>query len=443
MDRRWALVQGTLADGEGFFLEDGGILVRGGDIEAVGPSEEIRRRCEGDGTEVISVGGRPVFPGFLNAHHHLYSSLTAGIAPRGAVTDFISNLELLWWHLDGVHDEESVYWSALWGLAQGIRAGVTAVIDHHASQSFVRGSLAMEARAFRDAGVRGVLCFETSDRGPGTVEDQLEENIDFFRSVASSDDLRGVMGLHASLTLGEESLRRVARRRPPSMPVHVHCGEDRSDRERCRDWGYLGPVDRLARFGLLDQSSLLVHCLHLDEAEYPLLEELGCWVLANPESNAKNGVGRLDQHRLSRWVLGTDGMTGNMLASLRSAFLLGDPGGDALGLLGEAFFVRGHELARQFFPGVGRLVPGAPADLAVVDYSPVTPLTRENLMGHLVFGAQGAEAFITAVRGKILWREGRFTVFDERELRRGAREAATRLWRRFEERAPGGYRSSL
>ncbi|HQK25013.1 MAG TPA: amidohydrolase family protein, partial [Synergistaceae bacterium] len=132
MDRRWALVQGTLADGEGFFLEDGGILVRGGDIEAVGPSEEIRRRCEGDGTEVISVGGRPVFPGFLNAHHHLYSSLTAGIAPRGAVTDFISNLELLWWHLDRVHDEESVYWSALWGLAQGLRAGVTAVIDHHA-----------------------------------------------------------------------------------------------------------------------------------------------------------------------------------------------------------------------------------------------------------------------------------------------------------------------
>lgn len=440
VERRWALVRGTLADGENFFLEDGGVLVRGTTIEAVGSSEEIRGRC-GEDTEVIPVGGRLIFPGFLNAHHHLYSALTAGIAPRGEVTNFLSNLELLWWPLDSVHDEESVYWSTLWGLAQGLRAGVTAVIDHHASQSFVRGSLAVEARAFRDAGVRGVLCFETSDRGRVPVEEQLEENIDFARSVENSPDLRGVLGLHASLTLGEESLRQVARRRPPSLPVHVHCGEDRADLLRCRELGYLGPVDRLARFGLLDRTSLLVHCLHLDEGEYPLLEERGCWVLANPESNAKNGVGRLDRRRVSRWVLGTDGMSGNMLASLRSAFLLGETGGDALLRLGEAFFARGHDLERQFFAGAGRLTPGAPADLAVVDYLPVTPLTRENLMGHLVFGAQGAAAFLTAVGGKILWREGKMGHLDEEELREKARETATRLWRRFEEKIPTGYGS--
>ena len=431
MERSWALVQGTLADGEDLFLEDGGVLVRGATIEAVGSSEEIQRRCGSD-TEVIRVGGRLIFPGFLNAHHHLYSALAAGVAPRGPVTDFPSNLEFLWWRLDGAHDEASVYWSALWGLSQGLRAGVTTVIDHHASQHFVRGSLATEARAFRDAGVRGVLCFETSDRGPRPVEDQLEENLDFAQSVGTSEDLRGVLGLHASLTLGEESLGLVARRRPRSLPVHVHCGEDRSDLERCRELGYLGPVDRLARFGLLDRSSLLVHCLHLDEAEYGLLEERGCWVLANPESNAKNGVGRLDRRRVSRWVLGTDGMSGNMLASLRSAFLLGETGGDALPSLGEAFFARGHELTRQFFPGAGRLASGAAADLAVVDYRPVTPLTRNNLMGHLVFGAQGAEAFLTAVGGKILWREGRLLHLDEEELRKSTRRAAANLWERYQ-----------
>ena len=38
---------------------------------------------------------------------------------------------------------------------------------------------------------------------------------------------------------------------------------------------------------------------------------------------------------------------------------------------------------------LGRLVPGALADVNVVDYDPPTPLTAENINGHLLFGISG------------------------------------------------------
>ena len=45
-------------------------------------------------------------------------------------------------------------------------------------------------------------------------------------------------------------------------------------------------------------------------------------------------------------------------------------------------------LAEVFFPGqtIGKLVPGAVADVILVDYHPFTPLTAGNLPWHILFG---------------------------------------------------------
>ena len=50
-------------------IRDGGMLIRDGKIERVGPSEEIEK-IVGD-AEIVDAGGRVVMPGFVDAHTHL------------------------------------------------------------------------------------------------------------------------------------------------------------------------------------------------------------------------------------------------------------------------------------------------------------------------------------------------------------------------------------
>ena len=50
-------------------IRNGGMFVRDGKIETVGPSDEIEKNA-GD-AEVLDVGGRVVMPGFVDAHTHL------------------------------------------------------------------------------------------------------------------------------------------------------------------------------------------------------------------------------------------------------------------------------------------------------------------------------------------------------------------------------------
>ncbi len=96
--------------------------------------------------------------------------------------------ENLWWRLDRALDEESLYYSGLICSLEAIRSGCTAVIDHHASPDYIAGSLSQLRQAFLKVGLRGMTCFETTDRNGGAKELQagVEENIRFAREIDSA-----------------------------------------------------------------------------------------------------------------------------------------------------------------------------------------------------------------------------------------------------------------
>ena len=87
--------------------------------------------------------------------------LWAGIRPS---KDFTGILKNLWWKLDGALDKESLYYSGITGALEAIKCGTTAVIDHNASPSFIKGSLSTLMSCFMEAGLRGILCYEVTDR---------------------------------------------------------------------------------------------------------------------------------------------------------------------------------------------------------------------------------------------------------------------------------------
>ena len=421
---------GWVTNGTDVFIENGGIVMDNGRIEAVGRFEDLRDPH----ADWIPTHGRLILPGFLVAHHHLYSALAPGISPLGPTPNFRKILENLWWPLDRALDAETVYASALHGLMDALRHGVTLVFDHHASMGFIRGSLQQVARAFEETGVRGLLAFEVSDRaGAATLEDQIRENLDFWERHRNHPRLRGIFGLHANFTLSEDTLHRIREALPPDLGIHIHCGEDREDLDYALRLGYQGLVDRLHRYGLLEAPSLLAHCIHLTDRDYDLLGTLDtAWVVSNPESNANNQVGRMDRRRIRTYLLGTDGMSGDMVATLRSHYLLGRGKDEDFAELHRTFFEHRYAAQQVFFPDAAPpFHPGSRADIAVLEYQPVTPLRPDNLLGHLIFGARTARAFLTIVDGQVRYHAGKFPHLNADEARERIRAAARKLWERY------------
>jgi len=418
---------------------DGALAWQGDRILDLGDTSEMIGRYPD--AVVLDGRGGLVLPGLVNLHHHFYSSLARGLNPGRQMDNFGEILDGLWWRLDRALDADTIRVSAELALADSIRWGVTTVFDHHASPTVIGGSLEIIAKAVEDAGLSAVLCYEITDRNghDGAIEG-LEENLAFFANRRDDARIRGMLGFHASFTVDDATLRGAAEERPAGMGCHIHVAEDPLDLRVSKVIYDNGPVQRLERCGLIDDRTLAVHCIHLGTDDRRRLAEGGAVIIHNPESNANNGVGRLDLEGAAddgcRVGLGTDGMSSSVLGSLRAAFL-GVRGGRrdptaGFTVVPELLAVNA-EVAGQFLdePQLGRLEVGAPADFFVLDQAPPTPVTAENLFAQMVYGAAGSPVRHTVARGRVVMEDHRIATLDPTRMAEQARTATPGLWERF------------
>lgn len=387
------------------------------------------------GEHVLDVSGKLVMPGLVCAHTHLYSVLSRGMpGPAHTPRNFLEVLEHVWWRLDQALDEESLYASAVIGALEAIQAGTTTLIDHHASPGFVRGSLDVVARALEDVGLRGILSYEVTDRRGEAERDQgLAEHRAFLQR--SSDLLRGMVGGHASFTLGTDSLEGMgAIVRDHGVGSHVHVAEDRFDVEDSEHRYRMSVVERLAKAGLLDERSIVAHAVHCNDSDLALIAESGATVVHNPRSNMNNAVGYARLALGSKRVaLGTDGIGADMFEEAKMAFFQAQEAQLGLGAEGiTAMLAHGAQFAgRSFDLPMGRLEVGRAADLMILDYSSPTPLTAGNLPWHFIFGMNSRMVDTVLVAGRPVLVGGRFPHLNVDRLYQQAREAAGRMWERM------------
>jgi putative selenium metabolism protein SsnA len=388
--------------------------------------------------ERVDCSGCLVIPGNVVAHHHLYSALARGMPYRLDLPGtFVQILQRVWWRLDRALDAESVWLSAWVGGADALLAGTTTVVDHHASPNAIKDSLDQVASALEQIGARSVLCYEVTDRdGPERAAAGLEEHRRFAerRHPLSSQ----LVGAHASFTLSEETLAScVELANELGTGIHVHVAEDAADERDAQARFGRRVVERLADAGALSDRSLLAHCVHIDEREASLIHASGSWVAHNPRSNMNNRVGQAPVAALgNRLTLGTDGFDGDLFAESRVAYLRARESDPSVGPEWAVARVAASGrlgAAATGEPLLGRIEPGAPADLVVLAYDPPTPITSANLGGHWVFGMSARDVRDVLVNGEFVVRERRLTRTDDRELRGRSREVAERLWRRMDE----------
>jgi putative selenium metabolism protein SsnA len=424
-------------DDENRIIQDGAITVNAGHIQAVDQSSRIAVPSD---VHSVDLGGRIVMPGQILAHTHLYSYLARGLAPDMIPHTFVEQLKAMWWRLDEALSLDDVYWSAKGACIDALKSGTTTVIDHHASPSCIEGSLEACARAISEIGVRGALAYEVTDRhGMENALIGIEENIRAAELVKDTSGLLSArMGLHASFTLSDKTLDHVAE--APRLGIHVHVAEDAADVSLTRDEYGTGIIERFAKRSLLDENTILVHGVYLEDTELEMIADSGAFLVHNPRSNMNNGVGvanlEIYLERGINLAIGSDGMGPDPSDDALAAILLqrhrvGDPS-PAWGLIQDMYCTGNPAIAKQTFGiPLGRIAKGFAADFVVRDYFPPTPLTPANWWAHLLFGLNRAPIHLVVVDGDELIREGRMVHIDEARVSHECRNRAKSIWNRW------------
>jgi cytosine/adenosine deaminase-related metal-dependent hydrolase len=394
--------------------------------------------------------------------------------PRKMPRDFPEILKYIWWRLDRALDGESIELSGAVGALDALRCGTTTLIDHHASPNCIGGSLDLLERGINAVGLRAVLCYEVTDRnGRAGAAAGLEENRRYIekrrndetpkrRNAQTSkrgDSRRrfaGMVGAHAAFTLSDASLRAcVELAAELDAGLHIHVAEDPADDRVCRERYGAALLNRLHKCGLFDKAtgvaarSILAHGTHLSPRDAGRVSAQVAAVAHNPRSNMNNRVGYAPVAWMTNVLLGTDGIGGDMFTEARHAWFKGcDAAACAelparrplqepvaihtparvLAMLAHSARVAGDMLGCT----LGRLTPGAAADIVITDYVPATPLDDANAAAHLIFAIGPQHVRHVIVSGRWLLRDRTPLLLDEGKTRRRAAAAARALWRRMQ-----------
>ncbi len=429
---------------ENKIIENGAILVEDGIIKKIGNTEEIKSAHKD--IDFIDFNGLWMMPGNIIAHTHLYSTFARGMALKDeAPSNFVEILQRLWWRLDKALTQEDIYFSALVYLIQCIKSGTTTIIDHHASPSYITNSLDVLSQAIFESGIRASLCYEVSDRdGKEKAEKGIEENIRFLRKCKEYPTryVKGAFGIHASFTVSDETMKKcIEAAKEEKATIHIHVEEDLADRKDSEEKYGVPVLKRLDNLGATEVPILAIHCVHITPQEIELAKQKDIYIVHNPSSNMNNAVGvapvlkMMDENIIVG--LGTDGMSADLFWEMKILPLLhkvntGDPRTFSFDKI-QKILKNNTQICNLFWKEaqMGAIEEGYFADVIGIKYDPPTPLTPENVLGHLLFGIDNSMVDTTIVNGQILMKERKLLHLDEKYILQKSRELAKKMWDRF------------
>ncbi len=407
------------------------IHVEGGRIRSLGEDLPADR--------VIEAAGLYAFPSLKNAHTHAGMTIFRGYGDDLPLMEW---LQTKIWPAELMLTEETVYHATRLALLEMLKGGTTWLADMYWHRDGV-------ARAVRDMGMKGHIASVFIDLGDrAKAKKQCDRTL---ARLAERDKfgsrVKMALGPHAIYTVSNESLRWIGELAArEDLIVHIHLSETRGEVEDCRKLHGTTPARLLDRLGLVGPNLVAAHGIFLEEEERKMLADAGATVVTNPISNLKLAVGGIFPYRAAREAglrvaLGTDGAGSNnnldMIEEMKIVALIqkhnsGDPtclpAREALDLATVA-------PAEAFDLGSGRIEPGAPADLMLVDLGAPATQPVHDPVSNLVYAANASSVHTTICDGEVLMHDRMVEVVDEAEVIRKAVAATEDLFARV---AAGG-----
>ncbi len=325
-------------DGERREIAGGGLFVRDGFIEQVGPSADLPQSAD----EVLDLRDHIVLPGLVNTHHHFYQTLTRAVpaAQDANLFNWLKTLYPIWARMT----PDDIFTSAQTALAELALSGCTTASDH--LYLFPNGSkLDDEIEAAREVGLRihasrGSMSLGESKGGlpPDSVVDSEERILaDSVRLIERYHDaepgslVQIVLAPCSPFSVTGELMKESARvARHYGVHLHTHLAETEDEEAFCiQKFGHR-PVAYMQSVDWIGPDVWFAHSVWVSPEEIALYARTGCGVAHCPSSNMRlaSGIAPIRQMMAAgvKVGLGVDGSASNdgshMLAEARQAMLL-------------------------------------------------------------------------------------------------------------------------
>jgi 5-methylthioadenosine/S-adenosylhomocysteine deaminase len=392
-------------------IENPAIGIRDGKIVFATGKKDIPSENTRSAKTVLNTAGSIIMPGLINTHTHLPMVCFRGLA---------DDLPLMEWLNDHIFPAEArfvnrdmVYAGSMLAIAEMILSGTTTFCDAYFYESSV-------ARAAADSGMRAVVSQGFIDlpkqNDPEKIAYIAEKFI--YKWQEKSPLIIPSLACHSPYTCSPDTLaciKDIARKCGALYNIHV--SETKEEVSIVKERFGKRPVSYLEDIGVLDNLTLAVHCIWLDDDEIELLRERDVKVSHNPESNMKLAAGCAPVSRMIKKGitvgLGTDGCASNndmdmfremgTAAKLHKVIEMDPTVIDAKTVLRMATISGAKALGLD--DRIGSIEPGKYADIIVVDMKKPHLIPLYNPYSQIVYAASGPDVRTSIIGGSLVMHE--------------------------------------
>jgi 5-methylthioadenosine/S-adenosylhomocysteine deaminase len=403
-------------------IENGMVCISKGTIRRI--ESWTRNKPLPEAKEIIDVSGGIIMPGLVNTHTHLPMTLFRGLA---------DDLPLVRWLDEFIFPCEAKYLTpetarlgTLVACAEMMLSGTTTCCDGYFFEDDV-------AAAVYKSGIRGVLGQGVIDFPAPGVSDPSDNIKNAVRFVEKWQKVSPLIipsiFCHSPYTCCEETLKNAkAACDSKSLLFQIHAAETKSEYIRIQIEQHTTPVKYLDRIGILDENTLMVHGIWMDDDDIEIIAKRRSKVSHNPQSNMKlaSGIAPVPS-LLTAGVtvgLGTDGCASNndldlfremdTAAKLHKVSLFDPTVMDAKTVLkmGTIDGAKAIGLDKH----IGSLEPGKQADVIIVDTEKPRLVPMYNPVSHLIYAVQGSDVRDVLVAGTLLVRNKNLLTLDLEDI---------------------------
>ena len=416
-------------DGSHSIIENGVMAVSQGKITALEQSDT--RVAENlNAKKIVSANGNIVMPGLINMHCHAADSLFRGLVENLPLEEWLGRV---WIAEKAILTPETTYLGSVLGLAENLLSGSTTVMDMFWYPDET-------VKAAKDLGMRvstGGIFFDLPGIGGRSQEDYISEASNFYQNHSSDDSVIPAILPHGSYTVSPKNLSEAKSMADQyGILFCTHAAETQAEQNDIKARYDNSVIRHLDKYKLLGETSVLAHCVHLDDTEISLLAQSKTNVVLNPMSNLKLGSGIAPVKAMHRaginLTIGTDGaISGNDLDMWLAMRLTC---GLAKGLNMEADALTAEQVLHMATisgakalgksDSLGSLEIGKKADFILVDINNSHSIPLFDPITHLVFGAGRSDVTDVFVSGKHVVKNKKINGVDIEKIHEEVRQLA-------------------
>ena len=416
-------------DGSHSIIENGVMAVSQGKITALEQSDT--RAAENlNAKKIVSANGNIVMPGLINMHCHAADSLFRGLVENLPLEEWLGRV---WIAEKAILTPETTYLGSVLGLAENLLSGSTTVMDMFWYPDET-------VKAAKDLGMRvstGGIFFDLPGIGGRSQQDYISEADNFYQNHSSDDSVIPAILPHGSYTVSPQNLSEAKSIADQyGILFCTHAAETQAEQNDIKARYDNSVIRHLDKYKLLGETSVLAHCVHLDDTEISLLAQSKTNVVLNPMSNLKLGSGIAPVKAMHRaginLTIGTDGaISGNDLDMWLAMRLTC---GLAKGLNMEADALTAEQVLHMATisgakalgksDSLGSLEIGKNADFILVDINNSHSIPLFDPITHLVFGAGRSDVTDVFVSGKHVVKNKKISGLDIEKIHEEVRQLA-------------------